>query len=635
VLGASIDDGVLIDLLGEAVPEALEECVRQQLLAAPAGGSYAWRHALTREAVYQDMAPARRRRLHSELADLCDGRPGFEDVAICGHLAAADRWDAAVPRCRQAAAQATSIGAFADAARLLELCLPHVEDGPAKFQILEELPELLMQSGRPADGEVFARQALELAGRQGDAAALARARRTLALCLWQEARWAEAIVLESQAIAELEPLGPTPALVAALARRASWAMLADGDMPAALQLVARARQLATRHGFDPGLYRADEGQVVAAAGQADEGLAIMDEGWRARLHPSGGRGSDWREAKFMVHHAVAIRNMLGRTNESLSILAEAPSSPAGQDAADTSVAVVRIEALWAHGELALARRLFASLDLARIERALVPWAQAIRVDLLHAAGETGTAAAIARTAMPPHWQLVGHIRVAGLIHVLVDAGDLPGALELANRLDRLGRYGIELRLPLIDAAVEANLAAGRTAVAERLAIAVAEAAPNDPHRQRVEARLLIAGGADSDALERLHGAVEGFVRAGHRQDEWRTRRLLALALRNLGRRGDAQAELHRIDDDSAAANGFELRQGAPGRGAGMSPREREVALLVAQGLRNREIAERLFISERTVENHIHRMLERSGLRSRVELAARVHALSGELSGSPR
>jgi DNA-binding NarL/FixJ family response regulator len=206
---------------------------------------------------------------------------------------------------------------------------------------------------------------------------------------------------------------------------------------------------------------------------------------------------------------------------------------------------------------------------------------------------------------------------------LVAAGNLPEALELAGRLERLGSYGIDLRLPLIDAAVEANLAAGRVTEAERLAVQVAEAAPDHPLRQRVQARLLVARGDDADALALLHGAVEGFVRTGHRQDEWHTRRLLARSLHNLGRRRDARAELHRVDDEIAAARGFAPRGGASGSGPDLSPREREVAVLVAQGLRNREIAERLFISERTVENHIHRVLERSGLRSRVELAALV------------
>ena len=53
----------------------------------------------------------------------------------------------------------------------------------------------------------------------------------------------------------------------------------------------------------------------------------------------------------------------------------------------------------------------------------------------------------------------------------------------------------------------------------------------------------------------------------------------------------------------------------------LSPREREVADLVAEGLTNREIAERLVISERTAEGHIHNILGKLQLDSRAQLVA--------------
>lgn len=53
----------------------------------------------------------------------------------------------------------------------------------------------------------------------------------------------------------------------------------------------------------------------------------------------------------------------------------------------------------------------------------------------------------------------------------------------------------------------------------------------------------------------------------------------------------------------------------------ISPREREVAALVAQGLGNREIGERLFLSPRTVETHVQHLLNKLGLGTRAEIAA--------------
>jgi DNA-binding NarL/FixJ family response regulator len=54
---------------------------------------------------------------------------------------------------------------------------------------------------------------------------------------------------------------------------------------------------------------------------------------------------------------------------------------------------------------------------------------------------------------------------------------------------------------------------------------------------------------------------------------------------------------------------------------GLTPREREVVALVAQGCSNREIADRMVISERTAENHVQHVLNRLGLRSRTQIAA--------------
>jgi DNA-binding NarL/FixJ family response regulator len=53
----------------------------------------------------------------------------------------------------------------------------------------------------------------------------------------------------------------------------------------------------------------------------------------------------------------------------------------------------------------------------------------------------------------------------------------------------------------------------------------------------------------------------------------------------------------------------------------LTEREQQVAILVAQGLSNIVIAERLMISEKTVRNHITHILNKLGLRTRAELVA--------------
>ena len=55
----------------------------------------------------------------------------------------------------------------------------------------------------------------------------------------------------------------------------------------------------------------------------------------------------------------------------------------------------------------------------------------------------------------------------------------------------------------------------------------------------------------------------------------------------------------------------------------LTRREREIAQLAAQGLANKEIAERLFISSRTAENHLAKVYDKLGVHNRAELAAAV------------
>ncbi|KUL50671.1 LuxR family transcriptional regulator [Streptomyces violaceusniger] len=54
--------------------------------------------------------------------------------------------------------------------------------------------------------------------------------------------------------------------------------------------------------------------------------------------------------------------------------------------------------------------------------------------------------------------------------------------------------------------------------------------------------------------------------------------------------------------------------------AGLSPREREILVLVGDGLTNRQIGKRLFLSEKTVKNHISRLLAKLGVERRIQAA---------------
>jgi DNA-binding NarL/FixJ family response regulator len=87
------------------------------------------------------------------------------------------------------------------------------------------------------------------------------------------------------------------------------------------------------------------------------------------------------------------------------------------------------------------------------------------------------------------------------------------------------------------------------------------------------------------------------------------------------------------DRARAAARSLGARPGRPHLHHGpLSEREFEVALLVAAGQTNTDIAAALFLSPRTVERHIGNILAKLGFRSRVQIAAQV--ATGNLPGAP-
>lgn len=73
--------------------------------------------------------------------------------------------------------------------------------------------------------------------------------------------------------------------------------------------------------------------------------------------------------------------------------------------------------------------------------------------------------------------------------------------------------------------------------------------------------------------------------------------------------------------------GSRVRERSP-----LSAREREIVQLVAQGHRNKEMAEKLYISEQTVKNHLHNIFEKLGVADRLELA--LYAVHNGLHAGP-
>ena len=162
---------------------------------------------------------------------------------------------------------------------------------------------------------------------------------------------------------------------------------------------------------------------------------------------------------------------------------------------------------------------------------------------------------------------------------------------------------------------ELELARGDAVAAARTAVAARQDAERTPApiiaaRAGIVAGRALAAAGDRDAAIRELALAE---RALHEcgASLWRDR--AAEELRGLGAHVDRRG---RSATPAAAANGF----------ASLTVREREIADLVAERLSNREIAERLFLSPKTVESHLRNIFRKLDARSR---AAVVRAVERE------
>ena len=137
------------------------------------------------------------------------------------------------------------------------------------------------------------------------------------------------------------------------------------------------------------------------------------------------------------------------------------------------------------------------------------------------------------------------------------------------------------------------------------------------------------------ALARFEEALAQHERAGMPFERARTLLAQGIALRHARRRRDARETIEEaraafaslgaaLWEQKAAA---ELGQIGGRRAAGdeLTPAEARVAELVAEGLSNKEAAAALFLTERTVEFHLTHVYRKLGVRSRSELARRLHA----------
>jgi DNA-binding NarL/FixJ family response regulator len=155
------------------------------------------------------------------------------------------------------------------------------------------------------------------------------------------------------------------------------------------------------------------------------------------------------------------------------------------------------------------------------------------------------------------------------------------------------RAGVLLAREDADAAAEVALAAADRAAELELV--------SDEVEVRITAgRALAAAGRRDDAVAALQAAAAKAARGGARL--WTDA---------------AGRELRRLGARLSAGT---ARAGSTGEGLdGLTEREQEIAALVADGMSNKQVASAIYLSEKTVENHLSKIFAKVGVRSRVEL----------------
>jgi DNA-binding CsgD family transcriptional regulator len=146
-------------------------------------------------------------------------------------------------------------------------------------------------------------------------------------------------------------------------------------------------------------------------------------------------------------------------------------------------------------------------------------------------------------------------------------------------------------------------------------------------------------GDDDEALAWFARSADISARLGHRFDLARTQLCHGERLRRIRRRAEARRLLN------AAAEGFDHAGAALWRARALeelaatgehrrvseddryrlTPQEQQIAGLVATGMTNREVAARVFLSDKTIEAHLGRVFRKLGIRSRTALAAALAA----------
>ena len=610
------------------------------------GDRLRFRHDLIRDALYEDLPLSVRRGLHREAGQRL-AQTGAPSLQVAEHLArGAGHGDAEAIGWLTTAAREAAATSPDEAADLIGRAVGLIPSAdPGRDELIAERASSLMLAGRIADAEAACRLVL---GRDH----APRVAGPLRICLGQ------VLLAQGQvhdALGELERAANSPVLADA-DRPAAWAWAAYarlwlGDLDGAATVAEQARLAAGSAGdhLSVSVAMTTLARILEFRGQLRDALHVIDEAVRLADLSPGRRGHRYPVCMTRGHILIELdrldeaRSVLGtgrRISEELGVRWPLPTYQvflaferfiAGEwdDAiAETEASLELAEEI---GETYSRGYAYGVLSLISLHR-----------NDLSRAQETASAAARDLAGWSPGYRTSW----AAWPHALIlEADGDPGRAlaTLADTWDRCTSAGLALEYPAVGQdLVRLALTADDLARARDTSALVTELASGNDLPWMTGAALRCQGLVQDDAEILKDAAVAysrgarplglalacedagtTFVRQGHLD---RGRPLIDQAIEIYERLGAAR-HLARAEATLRAAGIRRGRRGARGRPQigwhSLTQTERTVTDLVAEGLSNPQIGERMYISRRTVQTHLAHIFAKLDISSRAQLAAEV------------
>jgi DNA-binding CsgD family transcriptional regulator/tetratricopeptide (TPR) repeat protein len=615
---------------------ALDRGVAVQLLAVE-GDGFRFRHALTAEAVFRSVTPPRRETLaKAALAALSDADGGVPTEARETAARVAERSGEAQRAGRLHLAlgeEALGRGALQTAMVALRQAIVLLPPGDDQVRARQRLVDALVDIGRLDDAVSTAAELMTQLPE--DRAAYVNLRLTAGAVT--AGRW-DIAAGHLESARSLIGVRVAPALRAELALRDGEVALGIGDPSRAEGSATIALEMATMYGIG----EIECGALQLLGRHARRSSLEAAEAWFRRAL-SAADAHDLAVWRLRAQHELGTIALLSRSDVDELLQAQQLAESLGA-MATAAILDVEIAAGYAgtddfdagtrHGEQAVRRGGPLGLDL------VVAWGWQHVAAIAALKGDDDrahTARAAARAAAPDNRDIEGFL-IGGQLLAALAADDLEKALDLASQMTEVLR-GSESAPPAHHRAAWPMLLAlaGRpeaAAAVEETAAAGVSVTPGGRAWLGL-AQAILVGRTDHERAAAL--VVESDAELVH-MPLWRSlaRRLAAEAASKDGWRvpsgwlTEAEVTLralgfHRAADACRRLRGAEPHDVPPvWVELGITRREADVLVLVVEGCANREIAERLYLSVRTVEKHVESLLRKTATKNRTQL---VHSVS--------